>query len=75
MRLLMMGLHSGRLLMDKFVAGENIKHYRRLLAGALDETKRRLVLNLLREEESGLAKPAEPLSGPGMKARRQGDHH
>ncbi len=41
--------------MDKTVARLNIEHYRRLLAGSLDETQRHTILRLLAEEEAKLA--------------------
>ncbi len=40
--------------MDRFVARENIKHYRQLLASENDEEKRRYFLALIEEEEAKL---------------------
>jgi len=40
---------------DKTVARLNIEHYRTLLAGELDATKRRSIIHLLAEEEAKLA--------------------
>jgi len=56
--------------MDKFVAGENIKHYRELLQQRPDGPERRRILSLLQEEEAKLAKldaSATPFSEPGTK--------
>lgn len=41
--------------MDRAVARLNIEHYRRLLAGELEESKRRTLRQLLAEEEQKLA--------------------
>lgn len=40
--------------MDRFIAEQNIEHYRRLLATDLTEHKRRSILNLLADEEAKL---------------------
>ena len=40
--------------MDKFIAQQNIEHYRRLLATELNEHKRQTILNLLASEEATL---------------------
>ena len=42
--------------MDRTVVRLNITHYRKLLAGELDHTKRQMILRLLAEEEEKLAK-------------------
>lgn len=41
--------------MPKTIARLNIEHFRRLLAQETDETKRRMLLRLLAEEEAKLA--------------------
>ncbi len=41
--------------MDQTIARLNIEHCRTLLAGKLEETQRRTVLDLLAEEEAKLA--------------------
>jgi hypothetical protein len=41
--------------MDKFIAKENIAHYRAVLAGEKDPEKRKTLLRLLSEEEAKLA--------------------
>jgi hypothetical protein len=41
--------------MDKFVANHNIAHFRKQLAGEMDETKRLMLVRLLAEEEAKLA--------------------
>ena len=38
--------------MEKFIHDANIERYRRLLAGPLDEQSRRVVSNLLTEEQA-----------------------
>ena len=56
--------------MDKFVARENIKHYRELPQRQLDEPERRRILSLLQEEEARLAKldaSATPFNEPEKK--------
>jgi hypothetical protein len=40
--------------MDRFIARENVEHYKRLLTSECDEQKRRSVLRLLAEEEAKL---------------------
>jgi hypothetical protein len=40
---------------DKTVARLNIEHFRKQLAKAADETKRKVILRLLAEEEAKLA--------------------
>jgi len=40
--------------MDRFIAQQNIEHYRRLLATDLNEQKRQTILNLLANEEATL---------------------
>jgi hypothetical protein len=40
--------------MDRFIAEQNIEHYRRLLAGELGEPKRQCILHLLADEEAKL---------------------
>jgi hypothetical protein len=52
--------------MDRFVARQNIEHYRRKLATEEDETKREMLLRLLAEEESKLA----ALGAPPQKEKR-----
>jgi len=41
--------------MDEWVARRNIEHFQKLLAQELDDAKRQIVLQLLREEEVKLA--------------------
>jgi hypothetical protein len=41
--------------MDKFIATENIAHYRAALAGEKDAEKRKMLLRLLSQEEAKLA--------------------
>lgn len=41
--------------MDRTVAHLNIEHYRRLLATETDESRRKVLLRLLAEEEAKLA--------------------
>jgi hypothetical protein len=41
--------------MDRFVARQNIEHYRDALAKETDESKRLLLLRLIAEEEERLA--------------------
>jgi hypothetical protein len=41
--------------MDRFVARQNIEHYRVALAKEADESKRSLLLRLIAEEEERLA--------------------
>jgi hypothetical protein len=43
--------------MDRAVARLNIEHFRRLLAKETDESRRRVLLRLLAEEEAKLADP------------------
>jgi len=52
--------------MDKTVAHYNVEHYRRLLAQETDETRRKMLLRLLAEEEAKLAdtKPKDVKRGP-----------
>ena len=45
---------------DKTVARLNIEHYRRLLATETDETRRRMLLQLLAEEEAKLKSGSAP---------------
>ncbi len=40
--------------MDRFIAEQNIEHYRRLLGAELDEPKRQCILQLLAGEEAKL---------------------
>ena len=47
--------------MEKFIAGQNIKHYRKLLATSLDDAQRMVVSSLLQREESKLTKIDELL--------------
>jgi hypothetical protein len=42
---------------DRSVARLNIEHYRHLLAGETDDTRRQQLLRLLTEEEAKLAEP------------------
>jgi hypothetical protein len=37
--------------MDRFIRRENVKHYRELLKTVSDETERRRILALMREEQ------------------------
>jgi hypothetical protein len=46
--------------MDRTVAHLNVEHYRRLLETETDETKRKMIVRLLAEEEAKL----ERISGP-----------
>ncbi len=48
--------------MQEFIHRMNIAHYRKLLAGELDEAKRELISKLLAEEEKKEA--GEPCSPP-----------
>ena len=41
--------------MDKFVARQNIEHYRHKLATETDEKRRQMLLRLLADEEAKLA--------------------
>ncbi len=41
--------------MDQTIARLNIEHYRALLAGTLDDSKRQTIVDLLAEEEAKLA--------------------
>ncbi len=41
--------------MDKFVARQNIEHYRHKLASETDEERRQMLLRLLADEEAKLA--------------------
>lgn len=50
---------------DRDIARLNIEHFRRLLTGEIDDTKRRIVLRLLAEEEAKLAALDDP---PAKKA-------
>ena len=45
--------------MEKFIAGENIKNYRKLLASPPDEAERLVILSLLQGEESKLERDEE----------------
>jgi hypothetical protein len=45
--------------MDEAIARENIKHFRRLLETEADEAKRKMIIQLLGEEEVKLAKATE----------------
>ena len=45
---------------DRDIARLNIEHFRRLLGGEIDDTKRRTVLRLLAEEEAKLAALDDP---------------
>ncbi len=66
--------------MDQTIARLNIEHYRALLAGTLDDSKRQTIVDLLAEEEAKLAqlvkahgeKPAR-LSKLGRLPRDVGD--
>lgn len=49
--------------MDKFVHGENLKLYRKLLAETTDEQKRQMLLKLLADEEAKDAQPPEKKQG------------
>ena len=46
--------------MDRFVARQNIEHYRRKLATEEDGTKQQTLLRLLAEEEAKLAALGDP---------------
>jgi rubrerythrin len=48
--------------MDRFIAGENIKHYRRELENGVNEPTRATMLRLLVEEENHLGHTREQLS-------------
>ena len=51
--------------MEKFIVGQNIKHYRTLLATPLDDAQRLVIMNLLQLEESKLPKTDEALEKVG----------
>jgi hypothetical protein len=55
------GFRLWRSSMEKFIAGQNIKHYRKLLATSLDDAQRMVVSSLLQREESKLTKTDELL--------------
>jgi hypothetical protein len=50
------GFRLWRSSMEKFIAGQNIKHYRKLLAITRDDAQRQVILCLLQLEESKLTK-------------------
>jgi hypothetical protein len=45
--------------MNRFIIDRNIRRYRNLLEGEADEARRRMVLDLLAEEEAKLAELTE----------------
>jgi hypothetical protein len=49
--------------MEKFVHGENLKLYRKLLAETTDEQKRQTILKLLSDEEAKDAQTSEKKRG------------
>jgi len=55
---------------DRAVAGLNIAHYRRLLAGEIDAARRQTILRLLAEEEAKLAEP-KPANKPADKPTKE----
>ena len=48
--------------MDRFIHDQNVKNYRRLLAGNLSDDQRRLVASLLAEEEAKADRARQPPS-------------
>jgi hypothetical protein len=48
--------------MDRFIHDQNVKNYRRLLAGNLSDDQRRLVASLLAEEEEKANRAEQPPS-------------
>lgn len=50
--------------MDRFVAEQNIAHYRELLAGDLEADEREVIERLLAEEEARLARLGHPRYPP-----------
>lgn len=46
--------------LDRSIARLNIEHYKRLLAGEIDEARRQVLERLLAEEEARLAKLPPP---------------
>lgn len=55
--------------MDRMVARLNIEHFRKQLATETDETRRRMLLRLLAEEEAKLSTTGDP---PRERERRSG---
>lgn len=51
--------------MQRFVARQNIEHYRLLLKHETDAAKRETLLKLLAEEEAKFGDPEVPPSKPG----------
>lgn len=49
--------------MEKFVHGENLKLYRKLLAETTDAQKRQMLLRLLADEEAKGKQPPEEKQG------------
>jgi hypothetical protein len=47
--------------MDRFVRGQNVEHYRRLLERLTDETERQKVFNLLAEEQQKQKDADDPI--------------
>ena len=47
--------------MEKFIVGQNIKHYSNFIGDPLDDAQRLVILNLLQREESKLTKTDELL--------------
>jgi hypothetical protein len=45
--------------MDEAIARENIKHFRKLLETETDQAKRKMIIQLLSEEDVKLAKAVE----------------
>lgn len=56
--------------MDRTVAKLNIEHYKRLLATEIDESRRKVLLRLLAEEEAKLAKSGAPPQTPSKSRAR-----
>jgi hypothetical protein len=46
---------------EGFVSDANIKHYRHMIGGALDEKQREMIETLLKEEQARLGKPGRSM--------------
>ena len=53
--------------MDRSVARLNIEHYKRLLAGEVDESRRQMLMRLLAEEEAKLNDSHPPEKNRGAR--------
>jgi hypothetical protein len=47
--------------MDRFIRGQNVEHFRRLLERVTEETERRKILNLLAEEQQKQKDAGDPI--------------